>query len=114
MTQNRGRLTETVKSQARLIEAVARHDMAYKPHLPGGPINAIVARITEAHEKYSGFGETGTFTLARRIDDRIVFLLVHCGEKMAEPVSVPWNSNLAQPMRASAFGPVRHHGGSGL
>jgi len=47
MTQNRGRLTETVKSQARLIEAVARHDMAYKPHLPGGPIHAIVARITD-------------------------------------------------------------------
>jgi len=47
MTQNRGRLTETVKSQACLIEAVARHDMAYKPHLPGGPIHAIVARITD-------------------------------------------------------------------
>ncbi|MCF8129989.1 MAG: response regulator [Deltaproteobacteria bacterium] len=104
MTQNRGRLTETVKSQARLMEAIARHDMAYKPHLPGSPINVIVARIAEAHEKYSGFGKTGSFTLARRADDRIVFLLVHCGEKMADPVSVPWNSNLAQPMRRALSG----------
>ncbi len=104
MSQNRGRLTATVKSQTRLIEAIARHDMAYKPHLPGGPINAIVARITEAHEKHSGFGETGTFTLARRIDDRIVFLLVHCGRKMADPLSVPWNSDLAQPMRRALSG----------
>ena len=104
MGEERGRLTETVKSQARLIEAVARHDMAYQPHLPGGPIKATVARIAEAHQNYSGFGKTGTFTLARRVGDRIVFLLVHCGQKMAEPLSVPWHSALAQPMRRALSG----------
>ena len=104
IAETRGRLTETVKSQARLIEAVARHDMAFKPHLPGGPINATVARIAEAHENYTGFGKTGTFTLARRVDNRIVFLLVHCGQKMIKPISVSWNSNLAQPMRRALSG----------
>ena len=104
MTEERGRLTETVKSQARLIEAVARHDMAHTPHIPGGPLKATMDQIADAHQKYSGVGKTGTFTLARRVGDHIVFLLVHCGEKMAEPVSVPWQSDLAQPMRRALSG----------
>ncbi len=104
MSEERMRLTETVKSQARLIESIARHDMAYKPHLPGGPIRATVARIAEAHENYAGFGKTGTFTLARREGDHIEFLVIHSGRKMSEPVSVPWDSNLAQPMRRALSG----------
>ncbi len=105
MSEERERLTETVTSQARLIESIARHDMAHKPqHLPGGPMEATAATIMEAHQNYDSFGETGTFTLARRQGDNIAFLLVHCGKKMKSPLSVPWNSNLAAPMRRALSG----------
>ncbi|GEM_PF-566011 len=101
--EERERLLETAMSQARLIEAVARYDQ----ELFGEGEDAVAAtlsQIVNAHEQYEGFGETGEFVLARREEDRIVFLLSHrqLDLEMREPI--PIESEMAEPMRRALQG----------
>ena len=98
------RLSETAKSQARLIEAVARFDQKYSVGYPYGARQATLNQIREAHSEYEGFGVTGEFTLAEKKNDQIEFLLSHRHYDLDNPKPVPWNSNIAEPMRAALSG----------
>jgi len=104
IAEERARLTETAKSQARLIEAVARFDKVYSVAYPTGPRKATLAQIRDAHARYEGFGETGEFTLSERKGDTINFLLRHRHFDLEEPQAVPWVSKLAEPMRQALSG----------
>jgi len=73
--ETRHRLVEIAKSQARLIEAIARFDEQFSTDYPQGPEAATLRQIVDAHQKHEGFGQTGEFTLAKRDGDDIVFLL---------------------------------------
>lgn len=98
------RLSETAKSQARLIESVARFNQVYCKDYPADNREATLNQIQDAHSKYVGFGVTGEFTLAERVDDKIVFLLNHRHYDMNNPKPVSWNSNVAEPMREALSG----------
>lgn len=98
------RLVEAAKSQARLIEAVARFDKMYSNDYPYGARQATLDQIKEAHSNYRGFGETGEFTLAIRENNHIIFLLSHRHQVLNEPMPVPWDSDLAEPMRLALSG----------
>ena len=74
--EEQARLVETAQSQARLIEAVARFDEKYSKGFPEGPEAATLSQIIDAHEHYAGFGKTGEFTLSKKEEDNIIFLLV--------------------------------------
>jgi PAS domain S-box-containing protein len=103
--EERERLVETAQSQARLIEAVARFDAIYsEKSYPGSPLEATLSQIIDAHKHYKGFGETGEFTLARREDNSIVFLLRHRHFDLDKPKPVSFESNLAEPMRRALSG----------
>lgn len=102
--EERARLVDTAKSQARLIEAIARFDKAYSDDYPGGTRQATLYQIRDAHAKYRGFGETGEFTLSQKKDNQIVFILNHRHYDMDNPKPVPWNSNIAEPMRRALSG----------
>ena len=106
--QERERLVETVQSQASLMEAIARFDAARAKSnpesYPGGPAVATLSQIIDAHAHYKGFGETGEFTLARRAGDDIFFLLRHRHSDLDQPKSVPFSSELAEPMRRALSG----------
>ena len=103
--EQRERLIETVRSRARMIEAVARFDSAYSSgRIPGGAIEATLSQIREAHRNFAGFGETGEFTLAKRMGDQIVFLLRHRHHDLDRPEPVPLSSELAEPMRRALSG----------
>jgi len=102
--EQRTRLVETAKSQARLIEAVARFDREYNSSYPEGAHKATLSQITDAHERYEGFGETGEFTLSKKDGDKIVFLLSHRHYDQQNPKPVPLDSNLAEPMRLALAG----------
>lgn len=104
INEERLRLQETVKSQARLIEAVARFDKKYVDGYPFASEKATLAQVRDAHSQYEGFGDTGEFTLSKREGDNIVFLLSHRHGNLDEPKPVPWNSNLAEPMRLALAG----------
>jgi signal transduction histidine kinase len=97
--EEKERLVETAKSQARLIEAVARFDSIYSKDYPAGPEAATLSQIVDGHSRYAGFGRTGEFTLARREGENIVFLLSHRHFDLEHPKPVPFESDLAEPMR---------------
>lgn len=63
----RSRLTELVRSQARLLEAVAEFDAANSrnDHVDGAA-GATIQQMVNAHKEYKGFGATGTFHLVGR------------------------------------------------
>ena len=103
--QQRGRLEETARSNARLMEAMARFDREYSLYdLPGGAYAATFRQIRDAHGNFRGFGETGEFTLARREGDRVEFLLRHRHYDLDRPKPVAFSSHLAEPMRAAVAG----------
>lgn len=102
--EEEARLRETAQSQARLIEAVARFDKIYSNDYPAGAREATLSQIRDAHTKYDGFGETGEFVLASKEADRIVFLLSHRHYDLDKPKPVPWDSELALPMRLALSG----------
>ena len=104
MGEERERLVETVQSQARLIEAIARFDSKHSTGFPQGARKATLSQITDAHSRYQGFGETGEFTLSRLQDGMMIFLLSHRHSDHLEPNPIPLDSHLAEPMRRALDG----------
>jgi len=100
----RMRLQVAARSQARLIEAVAKFDAVYSRDYPLGAREATIKQIRDAHTKYTYFGETGEFVLSERQNGSIVFHLSHRQEGVNTPKPVPWNSELAEPMRLALSG----------
>jgi PAS domain S-box-containing protein len=102
--EEQARLVETAQSQARLIEAVARFDQKYSKDYPRGWEAATLSQIIDAHEHYAGFGKTGEFTLSKKEKENIVFLLSHRHFDLDRPRPVPFDSELAEPMRMALLG----------
>ncbi len=104
------RLTDTAQSRARFMEAIARFDQLHNKDFPGGPVNATVSQIQDAHDNFKGFGETGEFVLARQDGDMIAFILRHRHHDLDQPESVPFHQDmngemhLAEPMRRALLG----------
>lgn len=104
LNEEKQRLAETAKSQAELINAVAAFDSQYSADYPFGSRAATLSQIRQAHSQYQGFGMTGEFTLAERVDDSIVFLLNHRHYDLDNPQPVPWKAKIAEPMRLALSG----------
>lgn len=104
LEEERNRLIEVAQSQARLIEAVARFDAVNVRDRYEDTLEASLSQVRDAHSRYLGFGQTGEFTLARRTGDQIVFLLSHRHKDLDKPEPVPYDSRLAEPMRAALEG----------
>lgn len=103
--EQRSSLVEIAQSQARLIEAVARFDTVHSQDAdPRGAAAATLAQVIDAHAHYRGFGETGEFTLARREEDDIVFLLSFRHENPGVQRRLPIRGELAEPMRRALEG----------
>jgi len=102
--EQQARLVETAQSQARLIEAIARYDAVHSSEYPGGAREATLSQIVAAHKEYRGSGETNEFTLARRDGDLIVFVLGHRFGRVDRPEPIPFDSDLAEPMRRALSG----------
>lgn len=104
ISEEKARLEEAAKSQARMIEAVARFDRVYSADFPQGPEQATLIQIRDAHANYRGFGHTGEFTLSKKVNDQIVFLLSHRHDDLEALKPVAWNSGLAEPMHMALSG----------
>jgi len=102
--EERARLVEMAQSHARVIEAVARFDATHYPDFPGGPAAATMEQIIEAHGQYEGFGTSGEFVLASRTGDQMVFLMRHGVHRVEYPPAIPFDSDLAEPMRRALLG----------
>ena len=103
--QHRLRLVETVKGQARLIEAVAKYDSLDNddndPALAG---QSTLQKVAAAHQEFEGFGSTGEFVMARQNNDQIEFVLAHRHPQAQTLRSIPSNGLWAEPMRRALSG----------
>jgi PAS domain S-box-containing protein len=104
-SEERERLVETVQSQARLIEAVARFDaIQLKFAAPDGARAATLSQIIAAHKNYEHTGRTTEFTLAQKKGNSIDFLLRHRHGGLEQPKRIDLDSTLAEPMRPALRG----------
>ncbi|MDH5785926.1 MAG: response regulator [Chromatiales bacterium] len=73
--QQRERLGDAVRSQARLIEAVARFDAinSQDAHVDGAK-GATVEQISDSHQHFQGLGDSGELILLERAGDGILVL----------------------------------------
>ena len=103
--QNRLRLFETVKSQARLIEAIGQFDtLNNEGDDPDLVRQSTMEKVASAHEVFEGFGNSGEFVVARRDGDQINFMLRR-QQPRAQPLqSIPFNGEWAEPMRRALLG----------
>ncbi|NOQ63921.1 MAG: PAS domain-containing protein [Methyloprofundus sp.] len=111
--QKKADLVHIAQSQARLIEAIARFDMRHNrvdwetPIGERGPTSLLSERagadtfsqIVDAHKRYDGFGVTGEIVIAGIENSQILFLLRHGSEIFEENKSIPFEGELAEPMR---------------
>jgi len=102
--EERSRLKETARSQARLMEAIARFDLSSHGVASYNSLADALKLIVEAHAHYQSFSQSGEFTLAKRQGDSIVFLLTQSHAADTEPTTIPFQSNQAQPMRLALLG----------
>ena len=103
--QHRLRLTETVKSQARLIESIASFN-AFKNGnaIPEDWQETTLQQIKRAHSQFQGFGSSGEFTLARKSGSQIEFVLSHRHFDLDTPRPIPFAGKWADPMRLALSG----------
>ena len=105
-----GWLTESVRNQARLIEAIARNEREAADRIPGYDWQAgVLQQLGEAQQEFVGFGRTGEFVLAWRHGDHICYTLrqrhaLQGSAGHAEGTTVPFESTLAEPMRRALQG----------
>lgn len=72
----RSELGEIARAQRELIEAVARFDARYSNNaVSGGASAATLSQVQDAHGRFSGFGGTGEFYLARAGNDTIDYVV---------------------------------------
>ncbi|MDH3219455.1 MAG: PAS domain S-box protein [Gammaproteobacteria bacterium] len=105
ISQYRLRLVETVKSRARLIEAIAHHEIEFAKDKTGyDALVATLQQLTEAQREFEGFVGSGEFALARREGDQIVFILSRRDAEADIPAPVPIKGDWAEPMRLALTG----------
>ncbi len=103
--QHGQRLIETAKSQALLIESIARFDALKNPQNNLESRRAeTLAQVAEAHLQFSGFGDSGEFLLARQQQNRVVILLKRGQENINSTESMPLEVEWAEPIRRALAG----------
>ena len=102
--EQKANLRDIVTSRARLIESIAQYDSIHSKNYPGGSSEATLSQLAEAHKHFSGFGETGEFTLSKRQENNIIFILNHRHYDLNKPKPVLFNSKLAEPSRLALSG----------
>ena len=73
LEQQREHLSDTLRAQARLIEAVARFDRMHSQdaHSEGAKA-ATIGQIIDAHKTFTGLGDTGELFLAEQINGSFI------------------------------------------
>ncbi len=109
LAQETARLEEIDYSGARMIEAVARYEAKYSHLVPtesghGDALAATLAQVRDANERFTGFGLTGEFSLARREGDSIVYLLPQRHPGPTRTMVIPFNGTRGEPMRRALSG----------
>ena len=103
MNEQRNRLVEQARSQARLLEAIARDEMAGGKSVQAAADSAI-ARVGEALVQYEPAATTGEFQLARRDGDWVVYLVRQRRGEGELPPPVQFGEARGAPMQRALSG----------
>ncbi|TAL33176.1 MAG: PAS domain S-box protein [Spirochaetes bacterium] len=96
----KARLLETAKSWARIVESFAEQKAPGDYNAPNTiTLDHLIEHLNRVQTSFTGFGESGEFTLGRRSGDNIEYLLSHRHLDFREPSKVPWESRYGEPMR---------------
>ena len=102
--QERAHLVQTAEDQAHIMDAVARFDQRHNDGESSGSEAATLSQIQAAFSHYPNDGDIAEITVAQRRADRIVYLVTH-GQIVVHPVDpIPFDSELAEPMRRALSG----------
>ncbi len=103
--QERARLVEAARGQARLMEAVARFDAEYsREDHPGGSRGATLSQIEEAFRYHGDYQGSEQFVLGERLGDAIVFIRSQSRDESLIPAPIPFIGEAAEPMRRALSG----------
>jgi hypothetical protein len=102
------RMIEMAKGQARLIEAVARFDVAHNDGQIEKAFQATLSQIVEGHQYSTGLGVTGEIVLGRLEGNTIKFMLNRRHNMSGIPESITTDSEVALPMRLALSGESGH------
>lgn len=103
-SEERKRLSELAKSQARLIESISRFNNQYNGNGSAGAKAATLSVLIDSHDRYRRFSKTGEVLLAEKRGDKIFFVFGHKGDEIIKPEPVPANWGLAEPMLLALSG----------
>ena len=103
--QHRLRLVETVKAQARLIEAIAKFDsLENSDKDPSLVRQSTLEKVAAAYQEFEGFGSSGEFVMAQQKNNEIQFVLSHREPQAGKLRPIPFNGLWAEPMRRALSG----------
>ncbi|OUS34098.1 hypothetical protein A9R01_08605 ['Osedax' symbiont bacterium Rs2_46_30_T18] len=101
----RNSLTEQVRTQAHLIDSIARFDRKHSNNThPRGWKYATLSQVVDSYLSHEQLGGRGEMTIARREGNRIVFMVRSGQERPTNIQYVPFDSSLAEPMRQALLG----------
>jgi len=103
------RLLGLVREQARIIEAMAAHEMerpTYNPRTAGrdDAFEAVLDQVRAAQSRLGSLGQTGELYVARREGDSIVYLLAHRGQRLLHPARMAFGCKSGEPMYRALSG----------
>jgi PAS domain S-box-containing protein len=99
------RALDIVQSRARMIESIYEFNKEYGSNFQGNVEEATLSLLLDTHNEFAGFAKTGEFTLAKKEDDKIIFLLHHRhANEHTEYDTISFNSENAEPMRKALTG----------
>lgn len=105
--EQRQRLIDTTISRARLIESIARYDLSEyvkNNRIGSTAYERTLSQVINAHRKFRGFGKTGEFTMAKKDNEEINFILQQRHSIINLPKTIDFDSDLAAPMRLALLG----------
>ncbi len=103
MGEQRKRLVEQARSEARLLEAIARDEIAGGKSVQAAA-DAAIARVGDALTQYEPAAATGELQLARRNGDWVVFLVRQRRGAGELPAPVEFGDAHAAPMQRALSG----------
>ena len=103
MNEQRNRLVEQARSEARLLEAIARDEIAGGKSVRAAA-DAAIARLGEALTQYEPAATTGELQLARRNGDWVVFLVRQRRGQGELPSPVQFGDAHGVPMQRALSG----------
>jgi len=102
--QERAHLVQTAEDQAHIMDAVARFDQRHNAGLAVGSESATLSQIRAAFSHYPSRGNIAEITVAQRRGNQIFYLVTH-GRMTVHPANpIPFDSELAEPMRRALSG----------